>query len=376
MTLIHHSTKDYNVAASAAAANARNILEDMFKGGRSSAASALDRLQREQPEDYVAHAKSLSFFPEELRGRRQILTAVTNGGDVPTSYANHPHALGQLGDVAGVPRRFVQKRLETDWGTDQMAYILNDTYKHLDSRHLIRVVDNQVRGFLSDKYRRMDSAPILESFIKTASALGAVPVDSHTLPTKFYLKMMLPMVFEPVPNEVLAFGIKIQSSDYGDGALTIAGFIFRLWCTNYAMCENALRKIHLGSRLDANLQLSQKTYDMDTKALASAAEDVVSLTLGPQKVDEKLEIIRVASEQKLGPKKMESMLKQGSRFLKEEREGITELFNTPDVEKLPPGNTAWRLSNAISLFAKQTEPDRALELEQLAGDVAGLVVEK
>lgn len=52
------------------------------------------------------------------------------------------------------------------------------------------------------------------------------------------------------------------------------------------------------------------------------------------------------------------------------QEAIAQAFNSPDVVELPPGNTLWRFSNAISLVARDTkEPDQKLELERLAGDV-------
>jgi len=373
MTLVHHSSKDYNQAASEAAANMRNKLEAMFDAGRGRAASALDQLQREQPTDYVVPAQSLRFIPEVVQGKREIITRLGEDGTIRTAFRNPPHALGQIGDVACVPRKYVQKRMETEWGTELVAHIFNETFKHTGTRHLVRTVDDQVRGFLSDRYRRMDGAPILESFIKTATALGAVPVESKVLPTKFFLKMMLPMVFEPVQNEVMAFGVKLQTSDYGDGALVLQAVLLRLWCTNFASCEDALRKIHLGSRLGQDLALSQKTYELDSKALASATEDVVCQTLGPDKVNEKLAIIKKASEDNIKVKDVVEALRKRSKVTKAEEEIIVEKFNTPDVEMLPPGNTMWRLSNAISLFAQSTDAGRALELEQLAGEVAGLV---
>jgi hypothetical protein len=59
-----------------------------------------------------------------------------------------------------------------------------------------------------------------------------------------------------------------------------------------------------------------------------------------------------------------------SRTNKGEAAAIVEKFDSADVVELPPGQTVWRLSNAISWLAKNTEDDRRrLELERLAGEV-------
>ena len=41
--------------------------------------------------------------------------------------------------------------------------------------------------------------------------LGAVPVEGYALQTKNALKGVLPMVFEPVENEVLSIGLCLQN---------------------------------------------------------------------------------------------------------------------------------------------------------------------
>ena len=55
---------------------------------------------------------------------------------------------------------------------------------------------------------------------------------------------------------------------------------------------------------------------------------------------------------------------------KGEAEAAFNAYASPDVYNLPEGNTAWRLSNAISWIAGQTEDaERKLDLMRVAGDV-------
>jgi hypothetical protein len=55
---------------------------------------------------------------------------------------------------------------------------------------------------------------------------------------------------------------------------------------------------------------------------------------------------------------------------KGEVDAVVQTFNSPDVENLPPGNSKWRLSNAISWVAGTlVDADRKLDLMRLAGSV-------
>jgi hypothetical protein len=57
-----------------------------------------------------------------------------------------------------------------------------------------------------------------------------------------------------------------------------------------------------------------------------------------------------------------------ANLLKEEAEEVTESFASAEIELLPAGQTAWRMSNAISLLANKTADEgRKLELMKVAG---------
>jgi hypothetical protein len=65
-----------------------------------------------------------------------------------------------------------------------------------------------------------------------------------------------------------------------------------------------------------------------------------------------------------------------STLTKGERELITARYNTPDVQLLPPGNTTWRMSNAISLFAQEVlDVERKMELMKIAGSIIPALAE-
>jgi hypothetical protein len=365
--LMHHNGQDYEVAASQAAAEARAKFEAQIERGRSRTMAVIEQINTQIPVDRVVPANRLSFTVEgeEIQ--------VTFPDREHTVEGFHRHAVSQAAARGEIPLSYIDKLMARgQWGKELVAENLNRVYQNFPttgsgSKILTRSVHDEVRGFLSDAYRRLDSRPIVEQFIGAVHNFGAIALDGFALETKIAIKAVLPMVFEPVPFEVMIFGVALENSDFGNGALSLRTFVERLWCTNRAISTEDLRKIHLGARLGEDLQLSQKTYELDTLTMASAANDIVTRSLSAGSVNQFMDTIRKANEEKIEPVRVKEFLKK--HLTKGEAEKVVEAFNSPDVEMLPPGNSNWRLSNAISWIANGLEEDRKLEVMKVAGAV-------
>ena len=70
-----------------------------------------------------------------------------------------------------------------------------------------------MRGWLSDRYRRLDSRPFFEALAEEAVRAGAVPVDGVVTETRVALKLVLPEILEPIPGEFLVIGGEWSNSD-------------------------------------------------------------------------------------------------------------------------------------------------------------------
>ena len=106
---------------------------------------------------------------------------------------------------------------------------------------------------------------------------------------------------------------------------------------------------------------------LDTLANASALRDVVRATLGPKGRDRLLGKIQQAHETTYSGAQLATATR---RLPKATAKTIADAFTGNDVVNLPPGNTAWRASNAISWIARASEDAEArLDLERLAGAV-------
>ena len=239
---------------SIAAARARQRLEEQIAKGAAAVEETLDKIERLVPTDYLIPSNVVR------------IQAAPNGVAATWPQANQPleihrHALGQLAERAAVPTKYVDTLMQED--AELLAHNLTRRYAGQEpKKYLARVVQGGLRGWLSASYRRLDAAPIIQAFFGQCHQFGAVPVDGVVTDTKVNVKTLLPKVFEPVHDEVLALGASLRTSDFGDGALSIQTFIVRLVCLNGMLADELLRRVHLGSRLD-DLTWSRQTYSAD-----------------------------------------------------------------------------------------------------------------
>lgn len=348
-------------------------LQEMIDEGRRTAPVVLQEVQNSQPKDYLVGTPFINFNHEE--GKVKFDTRrVLGSPEVEHSFNLHPHALNQCTDFVGIPRKFTDDLFQSGWGRDLLAHNMNTMYGHIPkpSKRLVRVVNDEVRGYLSDRYRRIDTPLCINSFIEAIQKYGAVPIKAKATEVKFHMSAALPQIVEPYPGEPMVAGIAMSNSDYGKGAFEIRFQFYRLLCKNGMMGSDCLRKIHLGARISDDIALSEETHRLDNAAVASATKDIVDQALAPAAVKEKLDFIKTAHEKKIDFGVVMKDLKSG--LTKNEAERIGEVYRNGGVEQLPVGDTAWRFANAISWLAGQDEVDthRSIELEAMAGKVAGI----
>lgn len=380
--LYHHdSTRTYAEAASDAARAARAKLEATIENGRAHALAVIAKVDSEVPDDRIVRGPALNF-EDTAQGLMVTIPRVrppqdgprpaNSEYDAPVAMSVHPNALAQLVErgPAAMPMKYVRELQESQWGRELLADSLARIYANSEERYLARSYGGQLRGFLSSSYRRLDSRPLLDSFAQAVAKVGAVPIEGYVTDTRVTLKALMPQVYEPVPGEVVALGLAWGNSDYGNGAHSLRIFMLRLWCTNYAIGDESLRQIHLGASLGEDMNYSDRTYRLDTARSASMIRDTVDMTLGPDGVYRALEAVKQANEDKVDPKQVGAYLKKrlGAGMATQ----VADAFSSADVEMMPPGQTRWRLSNAISWVAGQTaDTESKLDLMRAAGEVLG-----
>ena len=370
--LMHHDAREYETAAKEAADWALPKFKRVIEEGKANLTETITKIAESHPQDAIVGARAFKFGSDE------------KGFGVKIPKIGHPislhrHAIVQAADRIGMPAM----RSTIDWmnsipeGPQNLAKLFNDHFHHQEkTKYLIRMVDGQIRGFLSDRYRRLNSGPIVEALMTAAASHGAMPVKAKCLDTKFDLKFIHPVLHEPIPNEYMLFGLKFRTSDFGNGGLLIGGFVHRLRCTNLMITEDSFSQVHLGGRLSESLKFSEKTYQLDTETVASAIEDVVRNVFAPEYVTKKMKIIKALAETNVDADSIiDGLTKKGKLTLGDSKE-VKALYSSADVEMLPPGQNMHRLTQALALFGGQQEVDKQEDFEQLSGEVAGLRVKQ
>ena len=345
-------------------------LNSLIENGRSKAQQVIEHVMNHQPTDYLNTGRELQFVRDEETGHLAIEHPDEKNSLVRHSL--HRNALSQLANTADLPVRFVDS-LETAgaWGRDLLRHNLQTiTHERFAKRRfLLRTLNGQARGILSDSYRRIDSRATVEAFAEAIQQKGAMPYDGIVTDTKIALQAIMPEVYQPIAGEVVAYGISLENSDFGAGPVSVRAYLLRIWCTNMAITSETMRQVHLGARLDQSTFYSPKTYDLDARTTVSALRDVIATQLDAKALARRMESVRVANEHEVSPEQARERLRKVLQ--KGDAEDVEKAFLSPDEYNMPAGNTVWRLSNAISWVANQVKDnsERKLELQKLAGAV-------
>src|ERR1700677_1637004 len=355
-------TMEYNTAAA-------HKLEQLIARGRTKAGEVIDHVMNNQPADHLQPGGNLAFDAEEDRGV-QIAYADPLAGKIQQRL--HRHAVLQMAQTADLPIKFIDSLQTTpeQWAKELLAHNLSTIFANrlAKNRYLLRSIQGEVRGFLSDRYRRLDSRPIIEAFASAVQQKGALPYDGYVTDTKIALQTLMPEVYEPIPGEMVAYGLSLENSDFGNGALSVWAYLLRIWSSNLAITQEEMRQVHLGRRLDDSMLYSERTYHLDAETTVSALRDVIATQLNAEGLRRRMESIRQANDAAVTPSSAKESLKK--LLLKSETDAVIDAYNSPDTYNLPAGGTTWRLSNAVSWVAGRTEDaERKLELMKIAGEM-------
>lgn len=295
-------------------------------------------------------------------------------------FSLHANAIGQLADRMGIPQRYLRTLAGgAEWQIALAATMLNEHSGWTQrSRVLVRTVGTQVRGVLSDSYRRLNSVEILTAFVQEAAQQGAVISDAYMNDTKVWAETILPqpLVIPTAKNgDVIIFaGARFSTSDYGDGAVDMRSFLLNGACLNGMVRESVMKQVHLGSKLPDNLRLSQETYELDTKTTVSAVRDLTSGLFSRDTLMQKAYEIQGASEMEVDLDRELNNLTKNGHLLKQEGQEVQKILMRNDPEDGVQGAaTLWKLTQAITAHARELTPERSRELHEISGSLMNRV---
>ena len=374
-------------------------IEAKLQKGMTSASSAYDRLVAEGKisRDFIfevgAEKKGITsridFKPDATFKPTADFTIPPNvfpdlleGGVRNYNIGNH--AIKQVAEKLAIPGVYLTSLLygKEEWQRT-LAYGIMNTHNGWTDRSkvLIRSVGNEVRAFLSDQYRRLDSKKIFEAHIHEVYNNGATLSDGYMDETRVMIESLLPQPIELKTDLngtiLLAFGTRLATSDYGDGALELRSFVMQGICLNGMVRESVLRAVHLGAKLPDNLALSQRTYDLDSETTASAIRDLTKNLYSTDIIKNRMLEVHTAAGIKIDPGR--ELKKLAGRLFKGEQEEIGKiLMNNNPNDGVQGEATLWKLTQGITSYANREDVTarRRMELQEIAGSIMNGITNK
>jgi hypothetical protein len=339
-------------------------LNRIVSQGAEIAQRVLRTIQLQRINDKLVKSEALRFVPHNNPEHGVTMHA----GD--TRWSLHDHALKQLAGRVEFPREWAQTLRHSGNAhlTTLLAHNLNEMTRYADKRLLVRAVDGQARGIVSDRYKRIDHVVPVDSFAKEAMALDCVPSGGYMTDTRFMLRALHTKAYKITETEEICLGIQVRWSDYASAKYEISPFGFRAMCLNTAQHMPVFSYTHIGGMISANLALSEETVKQDSKLVALATVDAVRGQFEPDSIERIVESLRSAAKQDV------EFDTYRRRIVKALGKGlctkVEEAFKSTDVVNLPSGNTLYRLTNALT-WAAQSSDNVALQedAEQLAGSL-------
>lgn len=353
-----------------------NKVHRMINGKAVGVQATMERLVNEGriAQDYIAP------LGVNLKAKQHDPVITFTGNDIlmmnmpDGQFTLHDNAIGQLADRMGVPQRYLRNLANGDiWAKQLAAHLLNEHSSWTErSKVLIRTVGEQVRGVLSDSYRRLNSVEILTAFVQEAAGQGAVISDAYMTDTKVWAETILPtpITIPTAKNgDVVIFaGARFSTSDYGDGAVDMRAFLLNGACLNGMVRESVMKQVHLGSKLPDNLALSQRTYELDTQTTVSAVKDLTKGLFSKENIMQKAVEIQAASEVDVDFEKELKRLTKDGGLLKAEGQAVEKiLMNNNPEDGVQGAATLWKLTQAITAHARELTPERSRDLHEISG---------
>ena len=370
---------------------AQQRLTSRFLAGEKEEAALIEQVAKTVIVDRLVPPSAMTFSVDHERQCVDMLYAPgTSRRDYGLSYFRiHRHAFRQLCEKVSMPAAYanhLQVESEDDWRIELLAHNLNTLYHKPEwverggatSRFLHRIVDDEVRGFLSRRFaRHMASGPLLLAFVDACRKADARAVEATSSPVRNSLKCLLPHAFEPFPGEAVGLGVSWSNSDYGAGRLTVKSTVWRIASGASAVLDETLSKVHVGSLLeDSDLEMSDVTARKEVEAQRSLITDAVTHLLSTKTVDRLLHMLRSARDEQIPWSKLRGRLtsvlsKSDLTWMQEAADngaGIVDLppiSFTPDGERVP--NAYWAAAALSAIAAKTEDADKKMDLQQEAG---------
>ena len=218
--------------------------------------------QRLNRQDFLADTRSIEM-ESDFYG--SMLNLSLEGKSLSFTVGETAHQ--QIASRLNIPFRYYKKMQEE--APELLDQNVNRWLNRNPERRMIRVLDGNVRAFLSGRYRRLDNLELCAAVLPVINEMKNSVIEScEVTPTHLYLKVVNRRVKAEVRvGDVVQAGFVVSNSEVGLGSLRVEPLVFRLVCKNGLICKDmAQKKYHVGRQVNASDDSAYELYSEETLA--------------------------------------------------------------------------------------------------------------
>ena len=244
---------------------------------------------------------------------------------------------------------------------------------------MLRTNKGIVRGFLSSRYRRLDSHDLLETCLPLLMEHQFVVKSCQLTEQKMYLKVVTDRIQgEVVPGQVVQYGLVISSSDVGAGSVRVEPLIYELICKNGMISNTNIRKYHIGRNQGAdNIEelLTDETKKLNDKAFWATIHDLVKGSMEKAHFQREIALLQEARQVPITNMRLDKVVDLTMKeFGVSNRKHKDSILNYLASGADGRGLNKWGLANAFTWAAQaeDAEYEEATNLERVGGKIIAM----
>ena len=323
--------------------------------------------QNKSKRDFVVSAPKLKAY--SINDQLEVAFALKEQTETDADfYAGKLTATGhdQMATWTGIPKPYYQMMMGNG-NTELLAKNIQWWTERSTDRRMIRTLDGNVRGVLSDRYRRLDNHELLTAMLPILLEMRADIKDCEITDRKLYLKFIIHQIEGEVKKgDIVTLGGIISNSEIGFGSLNIQPLVLRKVCDNGLIInELATKKYHVGRKVKddvIDINYSDETNTALDKAFWLTTRDTIKEVASQVTMDKVLKRMKASAGMVIKDPQVAMELTSTKLNLNETESNsvLTHLINGGDL-------TNWGMLNAVTRAAQDVESyDRSIELESLA----------
>ena len=277
-----------------------------------------------------------------------------------------------LAEKAKIPKPYYDRLLSKPY---LLAQNVNTWFKDDDRKFLVRTLDDNLRGMMSDSYHRYENIDAMQVVLPVLEQRKATITSCEVTEKHLYLQAFSKNLKAEIRvGDWIRAGAIISNSELGYGSVKVEPTAERLACMNGMVIGVPMRKYHVGRKneFDGDLAkfFSSKTNELDDRVFWMKVKDVVAGAFDEAMFKANVEQLKQLADVKIAPKEVEDAVEltaQVFALTDDEQSGVlANIIKSNDL-------TQWGLANAVTALAHDADNyERSVEFERFGGDIMRL----